>query len=152
LGLVAGEALNRLGVCPIVKRIWTPSWTLFSTGWALLFLAAFYAVIEIGKISFWAWPAIIVGMNSIAIYVVDHLTDGWILQTIKTHTNYYVTKFVGGQTLPSGEAPNIFTLLDFYWTEGKELVYARMCSMIVLVVVLWLMCFWMYRRKLFIRL
>jgi hypothetical protein len=83
---------------------------------------------------------------------VDHLSDGWIFQTVKTHTNYYVTKLVGGKTLPSGDPPNLFTLLDFYWTQGKELVYARMSYSILLVVVLWLMCLWMYRRKLFIRL
>ena len=27
-----GELLHRLGICPIVKRIWTPSWVLFSGG------------------------------------------------------------------------------------------------------------------------
>ena len=40
-------ASARLGVCPVVKRIWTPSWVLFSGGWCFLLLAAFYAVIDV---------------------------------------------------------------------------------------------------------
>jgi heparan-alpha-glucosaminide N-acetyltransferase len=36
----AGLAALR-GDCPIVKRVWTPSWTLFSGGMCFLFLAAF---------------------------------------------------------------------------------------------------------------
>ena len=35
-GIAVGLALDVTGVCPIVKRIWTPSWTLYSTGWCCL--------------------------------------------------------------------------------------------------------------------
>ncbi len=41
-----GYELGELGVCPVVKRIWTPSWVLFSGGLCFLFLAAFYAIID----------------------------------------------------------------------------------------------------------
>ena len=47
IGLAAGAALGWLGVCPVVKRIWTPSWALYSGGWCFLLLAAFYLVIDI---------------------------------------------------------------------------------------------------------
>jgi predicted acyltransferase len=47
LSLFVGQALGWLGICPVVKRIWTPSWTLFSGGWCLVLLAAFYVVIDI---------------------------------------------------------------------------------------------------------
>ena len=39
--LAAGWSLGALGVCPVVKTIWTPSWVLFSGGWCFLFLATF---------------------------------------------------------------------------------------------------------------
>ena len=45
-GLAIGLALDRAGICPNVKRIWTPSWVLFSGGWCFLILAAFYVVID----------------------------------------------------------------------------------------------------------
>ncbi|MDB6019071.1 MAG: hypothetical protein JWR19_3560, partial [Pedosphaera sp.] len=35
IGLAAGWLLGALGICPVVKRIWTPSWVLFSGGWCL---------------------------------------------------------------------------------------------------------------------
>ena len=40
---------GELGVCPVVKRIWTPSWVLFSGGWCFLILAAFYAVVDVAR-------------------------------------------------------------------------------------------------------
>ncbi|MCI0538391.1 MAG: DUF5009 domain-containing protein [Verrucomicrobiales bacterium] len=46
VGLVLGQALASAGLCPIVKRIWTPSWALFSGGWVTLLLAAFVAVAD----------------------------------------------------------------------------------------------------------
>src|SRR5262249_44961255 len=56
LGLLAGEY-----VCPIVKRIWTPSWALYSAGWTFFILAGFYAAIDLLGFRLWAWPFVVVG-------------------------------------------------------------------------------------------
>src|ERR1035438_1266085 len=40
IGIAAGLLLHFTGICPVVKRIWTPAWTLFSGGLCFLFLAA----------------------------------------------------------------------------------------------------------------
>ncbi|HEY5912062.1 MAG TPA: DUF5009 domain-containing protein, partial [Verrucomicrobiae bacterium] len=85
VGLVSGELVGWLGICPVVKRIWTPSWVLFSGGWCFLLLAGFYAAIDaIGKKS-WAFPLIIIGMNSIAAYCIAHLFDGFVHKNLTTH-------------------------------------------------------------------
>ena len=68
IGLAAGWGLGELGICPVVKRIWTPSWVLFSGGWCFLLLAGFYAVLDIIGVRFWAFPLRVIGMNSIAAY------------------------------------------------------------------------------------
>ena len=47
IGLALGWGLGELGICPVVKRIWTPSWVLFSGGICLLLLAFFYAVSDL---------------------------------------------------------------------------------------------------------
>ncbi len=125
-GLASGWALDHFGYCPIVKRIWTPSWALFSTGWALLFLAVFYLVIDVWKFQWWAWLGVIVGMNSIAIYVAKELADGWIHKTLQTHLGANAFK-VFGET------------------------YEPLTQRLAVLIVLWLMCWWMYRRKIFIR-
>ncbi len=78
--IVAGSVLHP--VIPVVKRIWTASWTLFAGGWAYLLLAAFYWMIEIKGWRRWSFIFQVVGMNSIAIYVFYQLLhrsiDSWL--------------------------------------------------------------------------
>ena len=71
--IAAGLLLHFTGVCPIVKRIWTPSWVLFSGGTCFLFLAAFSWVVDVRKHRRIAFPLVVVGMNSIAAYVMAGL-------------------------------------------------------------------------------
>src|SRR5436309_9621786 len=66
IGVAIGALLGWLGICPVVKRIWTPSWTLFSGGWCLLLTAGFYVIIDLWNQRRWAFPLIVIGMNSIA--------------------------------------------------------------------------------------
>ncbi len=75
LGLAAGLLADALGLCPIVKRIWTPSWVLFSGGWCFLYLAGFYTIIEILGFKRWAFPLLVIGGNSIAAYCVANISD-----------------------------------------------------------------------------
>ena len=126
IGLAAGAALGWLGVCPVVKRIWTPSWVLFSGGWCFLLLAAFYAVMEIGRLRRWAFPLVVIGMNSIAAYCIAHLPDAFIGENLNTHLG-------AGTFRVFGEA------------------YAPVVQGALALGVIWLLLFWMYRRKLFLR-
>lgn len=126
LGLVAGAGLSWLGVCPIVKRIWTPSWVLFSGGWCLLIFAGFYLVIELLSCKRWAVPLVVIGMNSIAAYLIAHLTVSFISESLTTHI---------GQNPFRGCGPMYAPLL-----EGG-----------LVLLIQWLILFWMYRRKLFLR-
>jgi hypothetical protein len=49
VGIAAGLFFHFTHICPIVKRIWTPSWTLFSGGACFLLLAGFCWVIEVKR-------------------------------------------------------------------------------------------------------
>ncbi len=126
IGLGCGALLGWTGLCPVVKRIWTPSWTLFSGGWCLLLLAGFYAVIELWGWKRLAFPLVVIGMNSIAIYCLAHLFEGFILKNLKTHLGQDVFKIFG----------------DAY----EPLVHGA-----AVVAVFWLILYWMYRRKIFLR-
>ncbi len=81
VSLAVGWGLGELGVCPVVKRIWTPSWVLFSGGWCFLFLAGFYAVLDLLGFRFWAFPLQVIGMNSIAAYCMAGLFEDFIKET-----------------------------------------------------------------------
>lgn len=125
-GLGAGLMLNWFGICPLVKRIWTPSWVLFSTGWCFVILTVLYGLIDVLEIRRWSFPLIVVGMNSIAIYAMGMLLKPWVRETLKTHLG-----------------PDVFLML------GE--LYEPMVRLSVTGLVFWLICWWMYRQKIFIR-
>lgn len=124
--LGAGALLGALGICPVVKRIWTPSWTLYSGGWSFLLLAGFYAVIDWWGRKGWSYPLIVIGMNSIAAYCMAHLFDGFISDALTTNLGTNVFKIFGAAYEP--------------FVHGAAVLFF-----------LWLILFWMYRRKLFLK-
>jgi heparan-alpha-glucosaminide N-acetyltransferase len=124
-GLVLGEAIALTGVCPLVKRIWTPSWALFSTGWCCWILMGFYGIIDVAGLRRWAWPLVVVGMNSIAIYFMG--------QTLRGYTNRFW----------HGVANDAFTAVGPLWEPMLECCLTGM--------LFWLTCVWLYRQKIFIR-
>jgi heparan-alpha-glucosaminide N-acetyltransferase len=81
-GIVLGLALHYSHISPVVKRIWTPSWTIFSGGICFLFLAAFSWVIDVKRFKKWAFPLVVIGMNSIAAYCIAHFMEGFLDSTI----------------------------------------------------------------------
>jgi predicted acyltransferase len=123
LAIAAAAALDGT-LCPIVKRIWTPSWVLYSTGWTCGMLASFYAVVDVLGCRRWAFPLVVVGMNSIAMYVMAQLMKPFVRDTLKTH--------LGRETFAGAYGP----------------VALETATLLVL----WLVCLWLYRRKIFIRL
>lgn len=56
---------------PINKKIWTSSYVLFTSGWALMLLAACYELIEVRLIKLWSKPFEIMGLNAIALFVAS---------------------------------------------------------------------------------
>jgi len=83
--LAAGLLVHFLGLCPIVKRIWTPSWTLASGGACFLLLAAFRLWLENKSEPGLAFPLIVVGANSIAAYLIAHWWDGFFASSWRIH-------------------------------------------------------------------
>jgi predicted acyltransferase len=119
--LAGGLALTPFN--PMVKRIWTASFTLYSTGWVLLFLVAFVWLIEVKGYRKFAFPLIVVGMNSIFVYVVFQLFRGSIDRALGVLTGRF--EFIG--TL----AP-----------------VAQSCATLL---VIWYFCYWLYQRKIFFK-
>ena len=136
-GIVCGAlgfAAHWYGVCPIVKRIWTPSWTLFSGGLCLFLLAGFYAVIDVLQFRRWAFPWIVIGMNSIAAYcMADYLLcggdspePGWIAKNLYIHFSHAPFQIFGAQYEP--------VVVGF-----------------AVMLVIWLILYYMFRHKIFLK-
>lgn len=58
---------------PIIKKIWTSSFVLFSGGICVLLLALFYLVIDVWNIRKGTKWMIVIGSNAIFAYVVSHV-------------------------------------------------------------------------------
>jgi predicted acyltransferase len=124
--LAAGWLLDRYGICPSVKRIWTPAWTLFSGGWCFLFLAGFYALTDAVGWKAWAFPLIVIGMNSIAIYCIAHLIPDFIRSSFRIHLGKGVFQAFGA-------------------------AYEAQVAGVAVLAVEWLILLWMYRKRVFIK-
>jgi heparan-alpha-glucosaminide N-acetyltransferase len=125
-GIALGLALHYSGVAPVVKRIWTPGWTIFSGGVCFLFLAAFSWVIDVKGWRKWSFPLVVIGMNSIAAYCIAHFLERFLESSFRIHLGANFFAFAGAGLQP------------FFQGAAILLCY-------------WLMLFWMYRRKLFLK-
>jgi len=125
-GLLFGLLLDATGICPSVKRIWTPSWVLFSGGWCCLLLAAFYGVCDVRGWRGWAFPFVVVGSNSIFMYCIAHLWDGFFFRNLKTHLGQEFWNQLAGPYAPFVEGLAVLALL-------------------------WLCCYFLWRRRVFVR-
>jgi predicted acyltransferase len=131
--LIAGAGLVLLGllcqwvgICPIVKRIWTSSYTLYSGGLVVLMVAGFYAILEWKAWRAWAFPLIVIGMNSIAIYVMSWTMEPFVRAALQRHFGWLISSTVSPVFQPIAYGFGI--MLSF-----------------------WLILYWMYKRKLFLR-
>ena len=131
-GIGIGYLLCVTGVCPLIKRIWTPSWALFSTGICCWILASLYLLIDLSGLTknkvlkFFVLPLTVVGMNSIAIYSMEMVLRNWTGETIQKHFG-----------------------ADSFLIFGD--LYEPMVRYTLIGFVFWLVCLWMYRQKIFVR-
>jgi predicted acyltransferase len=63
------------GDFPINKNLWSSSFVLHCAGLSLLFLAVFYLVIDVWRLQSWAFPLVVIGSNSILIYMARAFVD-----------------------------------------------------------------------------
>jgi predicted acyltransferase len=131
--VIAGTALLLLGlVCqwagisPIVKRVWTSAYTLYSGGWVVLILAGFYALIEWRGWRRWAFPLVVVGMNSIAVYVMSWTMSSFFGDALDRHL---------GKAFAALSGPTFQPMVHGF----------------AVMLIFWFILFWMYRRKIFLR-
>ena len=112
--------------CPIVKRIWTPSWVLASGGVCFWFVALFHWLVDLQGRKAWAWPLVVVGTNSIAAYLLAHLWDGFIERSLITHLGSGVFRVFG---------------------DGFEPLVKGAAVLLVM----WACLAWMWKRRIFLR-
>lgn len=124
--LGAGWLLDQQQICPIVKRIWTPAWVLYSGGWCLAFLLAFHVLCDLRGWQQWTFPLRVIGANSIVAYVMDWTMKDWVAENLIRHLGHQPFR-IFGESLEHGLV-GIATFSIF-----------------------WLILYWLYRQKIFVR-
>ncbi len=128
VGLALGYGLDMLGVTPIVKRISTTSFVLASGGWCLLSLALFYWFVDIKQNRKWAKLFIIVGMNSIFIYLfAEVLGHSWLTGFVRIFNDGFLGIL--------GIGPEALTVTNAFIT------LAIMCYL----------CYFLYKKQIFFK-
>jgi predicted acyltransferase len=124
--LALAALIHFTGINPIVKRIWTPAWVLFSGGWCFLLLAFFYGIIDVYNHRKYAFILTVVGMNSIAAYVLADGFGSFLRSTLYIHLGQNFDKVFG----------------DAYSTLVKGAI---------MILIDWGILYWMYKKKIFIK-
>jgi heparan-alpha-glucosaminide N-acetyltransferase len=109
---------------PMVKRLWTTSFTLYSAGWVFLLLAAFYWLVEVRGWRKPMFPLFILGMNSVFVYSVSMVLYGWLDRAVGVFSGRFTS---AGVLSPVLQATAVL-------------------------LVMWYLCYWLYKRKIFLRL
>jgi predicted acyltransferase len=123
-GLAIGYALNP--VIPIIKRIATSSFVIASGGYCLLALAFCYWLVDVRKNRRWAAFFSIVGLNSLFIYLfTESGGTSWVARLVRP--------FIRGLLSWMGELP------------------VRIFASLAAWAILWSICYWLYRRKIVIK-
>ncbi|MCJ8318964.1 MAG: DUF5009 domain-containing protein [Colwellia sp.] len=110
-------------VLPINKTLWTSSFTLVTCGYSVLLLSLFYWLIDVLKIQRWAVFFAVIGTNSIIVYLGTSILN-W---------QYTAQSLFGGFII------------------ATPISWQPLLQVILLVLIQWSLLFWLYRRKIFIK-
>lgn len=126
--MALGYALDISGITPIIKRIATSSFTLVTGGWCLLALVFLYWWIDLKQHQKLTKPFIIVGMNSIFIYLFfEIVVNHWL----RDYSNTIVYSLMGYARI--NESTTVIT------------------AALILFGVQWYLCYWLYKKKIFFK-
>ena len=141
--LAAGTVLVAAGLLwdvwfPINKKLWTSSFVLFTAGCALLCLAACYWINDVRQHrGLWTKPFVIFGTNAIAAYTLANLLSS-LLFNLRVHTGRRVI------SLPE-------YIYRFAFSQIQPPALASLAYSLAFVLVCLLPIWWMYRKRIFLK-
>ncbi|WP_462154770.1 transmembrane glucosamine N-acetyltransferase NagX [Pseudoalteromonas piscicida] len=129
VGILAGSGVLVLALgwlwdmqFPVNKELWTSSFVLVTVGWSAILLAVFYAIVDVLSFQRWAYPFVIIGANSIIIYLASSLVN-WT----------FISKSVFGGVIAS-----------------VPIAWQPLIAVFALLAVQLLVLHWMYKRRIFV--
>ncbi|MFN8241182.1 MAG: DUF5009 domain-containing protein [Bacteroidales bacterium] len=123
---------------PINKPLWTSSYVLYTAGWASIFMAALIWLIDIKGYKWWTSFFVVFGMNPLFIFALSGLWARFLTRIIHVGTG---DNMVNGYTWLY---KNVFQPLA--GDLNGSLLFA-----LSHILVFWLICYILYKRKIFIK-
>lgn len=148
--VLAGYGIDQLGVCPIIKRIWTPSWTLWSGGVCILILAGFYLLFDLLPLKYLAYPLVVIGANSLLVYTIHGTMPGTILHWWRLVFPAVDGKDVFHRALVTYDEIATARFPD-YALGGQLDAFVPMAHTVAITLTVWVLCLWLYRQRCFVR-
>jgi predicted acyltransferase len=108
---------------PVIKLLWTSSFVLVAGGLSCLMMAIFFLIVDVAGYRKWVFPFSVIGANALAVYMATELYD------FRQIGNIFV-----GHLLPRVGR----------WDDAL--------ASSVAVLIIWLLLYWMYRTRTFIKL
>jgi predicted acyltransferase len=134
--MIAGQLLHY--IFPINKNLWTSTFVVFTSGFAMIVLAACMWIVDVKSWKKWAWPFLVFGSNAITAFFIA--TELAILST-RFHVH------AGGRTITwHGYVYNHF-FANLATPKNASLLFA-----IFFVLLCFLPMWLLYRKRIFIKL
>ena len=128
--------------CPIIKKIWTPTFVLVCGGADLAVLAALYWIMDVKGWRAWAFPLRVIGLNAITVYLLQKVVDiGSVVRFFVGTSATVQQHFIGSKDLTGfglcGLCTSQALSLAIYW-----FVYVLVC---------WLVLYFLHQKKVFLK-
>lgn len=125
--LAAGGALFAAGYfmpTPIIKGVWTPSFVLCSAGIGAACTAVLHLIIDVAGLQKWALPFRVIGLNSLAAYLLVHIVNFQALSA---------------------------RLFSGTWALFLNAEWQRVANAAVALLLIWGLCWFLYNKRVFIK-
>ena len=120
----------------MIVSVTTGSWVLFVGAVGVGLLMLFYLVVDLWGFRKWAFFFVVIGANSIAVYMAAHLFD------FRNLGNIFVKGWTTNQNI------GVVGGLSYWVGPGA---WSNFVEAMAAFAVIWLILFWMYRKKTFIK-
>ena len=134
-GIVLGLAWDT--IVPLNKILWSSSFAVYTAGWACAVFFLFYWALEVRQLHRVGFPFVVYGMNAITVYVATGLFVRWVMLSWKVPWDDSTTSLTG------------YFYRSFSAVTGPIIGSLLYSTLIILVG--WLLCYWMHRRRLYLK-
>lgn len=102
---------------PLNRHLWTSSMILWAGGWSFVLIAGSYALIDVAGVKKWAFPFVVIGANALFAYVFDHVFDRTLSDTLLVNLSNQWSAPYGELLRSIGEVGLLWLILWYLYSK-----------------------------------